>query len=95
MISRIRGRNLSKLAGLASWLKVSSSIALKSSGTGPRSAVSTPITVKALQAMLNSYPRRTYTSDTSPSVAVCLDHCVSVSSSCLVAIKRCVTLFSI
>ena len=59
MISRIRGRNLSKLAELASWLSVSSRIARSSSGTGPRSEVSTPIPLKARQAMLNSYPRRT------------------------------------
>jgi len=43
MISRIRGRNLSRLAELASWLRVSSNIARRSSGTGPRSVVSTPI----------------------------------------------------
>lgn len=58
-MSRIRGKNLSKLAELASWLRVSSNIARRSSGTGPRSEVSTPIPLKARQAMLNSYPSRT------------------------------------
>lgn len=59
MMSRIWGRNRSRLAGLASWLRVSSRIVRRSSGTGPRSAVSTPILLKARHAMLNSYPRRT------------------------------------
>lgn len=59
MISLIRGRNRSRLACEASWLSVSSRIARRSSGTGPRSPVSTPIALKALHAILNSYPNRT------------------------------------
>lgn len=54
MMSRILGKNLSRLAEQASWLRVSSNIARNSSGTGPRSDVSTPMLVKALHAMLNS-----------------------------------------
>ena len=69
IISLIRGRYTSKLCGLASWLKVCSRIVRNASGTLPRSAVSTPMAVKALQAMLNSDPSRTYTSETSASVA--------------------------
>lgn len=95
MMSLIRGKNRSKLAWDASWLNVSSNIDLKRSGTGPRSLVSTPILLKALHAMLNSYPSRTYTSDTSASVDAPRDHMVRVSRSCLVATSRCVTLFSI
>lgn len=59
MISLILGKKLSKLACEASWLSVSSNIPRKSSGTLPRSWVSTPIALKAREAMLNSYPRRT------------------------------------
>lgn len=54
MISRIRGRNRSRLWGEASWLSVSSRIERRRSGTGPRSEVSTPIELKARQARLNS-----------------------------------------
>ena len=54
MMSLILGKNLSKLAGLASWLSVSSSTFRSSSGTGPRSVVSTPIPLNARHAMLNS-----------------------------------------
>lgn len=95
IISLILGRYTSKLAGLASWLRVLSSIVLKASGTFPKSAVSTPIAVNARHAILNSDPNRTYTSDTCASVAVPRDHAVKVSSSCFVAISRCVTDFSI
>lgn len=80
IMSRILGRKLSRLACDASWLNVSSNIPRSSSGTLPRSVVSTPIALNAREAMLNSYPRRTYTSETSLSVAVPLDHSVSVSS---------------
>ena len=59
MMSRIRGRKLSRLDCEASWLSVSSSIPRSNSGTFPRSFVSTPIALKARDAMLNSYPRRT------------------------------------
>lgn len=82
IMSRIRGRKLSRLACDASWLSVSSSIPRSSSGTFPRSFVSTPMALKAREAMLNSYPRRTYTSETSLSVAVPRDHSVNVSSRC-------------
>lgn len=54
MISRMRGRKLSRLACEASWLRVSSSIPRRSSGTFPRSVVSTPIALNAREAMLNS-----------------------------------------
>lgn len=54
MMSLIRGRKLSRLDCEASWLSVSSSIALNSSGTFPRSDVSTPMALNARQAMLNS-----------------------------------------
>lgn len=94
MMSLILGRYCSKLACDGSLLKVSSKIFRSESGTGPRSDVSTPIVLNALQAMLNSYPSRTYTSDTLTSVASCLDHAVKISSSCFVATSRCVTLFS-
>jgi hypothetical protein len=50
--------------------------------------------VKARQAMLNSDPSLTYTSETSASEAVPRDQDVSVSRSCLVATSRCVTDFS-
>lgn len=69
MMSRIRGRKRSRLDCEASWLRVSSKMERRSSGTLPRSLVSTPMALKALVAILNSYPRRTYTSDTSLSVA--------------------------
>ncbi len=49
----------------------------------------------ARHAMLNSYPSLTYTSETCESVASFLDHSVRVSSSCFVATRRWVTLFSI
>lgn len=54
MMSRIRGKKLSRLCGEAGWLRVSSNIDLNKSGTGPRSEVSTPIELNALQARLNS-----------------------------------------
>ena len=50
MMSRIRGRYLSKLACDASCDKVSSKIARNKSGTGPRSLVSTPIELKLRHA---------------------------------------------
>lgn len=95
MISRILGRYRSRLWGEASWLSVSSRMVRSRSGTGPRSAVSIPMALKARQARLNSYPSRTYTSETSVSLACLRDHCVNISSSCFVATRRCVTLFSI
>jgi hypothetical protein len=54
MISRMRGRKLSRLAWEASWLSVSSKIPRSSSGTFPRSCVSTPMALNARDAMLNS-----------------------------------------
>lgn len=54
MMSRMRGRKLSRLAWEASWLSVSSKIPRSSSGTFPRSCVSTPIALNARDAMLNS-----------------------------------------
>lgn len=54
MMSRMRGRKLSRLAWDASWLRVSSSMPRNSSGTFPRSFVSTPMALKARDAMLNS-----------------------------------------
>lgn len=54
IISRIWGRYLSRFWGDASWLRVSSRIWRSISGTGPRSAVSTPMALKARQARLNS-----------------------------------------
>lgn len=54
MMSRMRGRKRSRLACDASWLSVSSRMERNRSGTGPRSWVSTPILLKARQAMLNS-----------------------------------------
>ena len=62
--------------------------------TGPVESVyliSIPARSKHVRAMLNSLPRRTYTSETSVSVAPFLDHCVSVSMSCFVATRRRVT----
>lgn len=54
MMSRMRGRKLSRLACEASWLSVSSSMPRSSSGTFPRSPVSTPMALNARDAMLNS-----------------------------------------
>ena len=54
IMSRIRGRYASKLCGDAGWLRVSSRMDRSKSGTGPRSAVSTPIELNARQARLNS-----------------------------------------
>lgn len=54
MMSRMRGRKLSRLACEASWLSVSSKMPRSSSGTFPRSWVSTPMALKAREAMLNS-----------------------------------------
>lgn len=58
-MSLIRGRYFSRLSTLASWLSVDSRIWRRSSGTFPRSVVSTLIAVKARHAMLNSYPSLT------------------------------------
>lgn len=58
-ISLIRGRYFSKLPTLASWLRVDSRIVRNSSGTLPRSDVSTLMAVKARHAILNSYPSLT------------------------------------
>jgi hypothetical protein len=60
MMSRIRGRYLSKLACDASCDSVSSSILLSRSGTGPRSFVSTPIELKLRHAI----PCQRYYTDT-------------------------------
>lgn len=54
MMSLILGRYFSKLSTLASWLSVASRMCLSSSGTLPRSEVSTLMAVKARHAMLNS-----------------------------------------
>lgn len=54
MMSRMRGRKLSRLACDASWESVSSRMPRSSSGTLPRSPVSTPMALKARDAMLNS-----------------------------------------
>lgn len=54
MMSRILGKKMSRLCGEAGWLRVSSSTARSSSGTGPRSEVSTPRELNNLQATLNS-----------------------------------------
>lgn len=55
IMSRIRGRYLSKLACDASCDSVSSNIDRSKSGTGPRSVVSTPIELKLRHAALNQF----------------------------------------
>lgn len=58
MMSRIRGRYLSRLCCEASCDRVSSNICLSKSGTGPRSFVSTPIELKLRHAGKCQYTQK-------------------------------------
>jgi len=91
IICRISGRYRSRVAWQASCDSVLSRIVLSSPGTLPRSCTLILMWLNARHAMLSSFPRVTYISLTSFSVARLRLHAVKLSSSLFVATRSLVT----